>query len=63
MQFKTFNETPDSERPILLFIADGDNKYFIQGWYGLNEEEYFDWDGETMEDVMIWSELPIVEHI
>ena len=42
-------------------VLDGDNKYFIQGWYDLAEKEYFDWAGESMEDVMIWSELPEIE--
>ena len=59
MKFETTN--PEDERGILILCTDGDQKHMIQGQYYADEEDYYDWNGELLENVLGWIELPQIE--
>lgn len=60
MFFITASNTPVNEKEILIaFIVDGDIQ-LISGWYDLNEEEYYSYNGELIEEVKGWADAPMI---
>ena len=61
MKFSTVN--PDTERGILILCNDGERNYMVQGQFYIDEDDYYTHDGETLEGVIAWAELPEIEYI
>ena len=54
------SEKPEDERAILIHVDDTSmhlGKYVIEGFFCQDELEFYDYDGEHLEDVTHWSEF------
>lgn len=65
MIFNKPENIPKNEDPLLIaFEADVDRAdEFISGWYDLNEEDFYSYDGDLIEfeHVVGWVLKPVIE--
>lgn len=55
---------PDTEREIIILCEDhNNNKYMIQGTYYHSESDYYNYDGDLLENVIAWADMPTIEYI
>lgn len=57
-----FNKTtPDTERAILVLFDAGEGENLVKGKYYEDEEDFYDFDGEMLDGVIAWAEMPEIE--